>query len=300
MPRQRLTAEQHNAISHLITVENWSDERVAKQVGCNPKTVQRFRRDVLKIEKGGAGIKIPPGFGGSQRTSRFSVSEVDLLAQQNADKVKTAFKISKRYKRLVNQLNGSDLEFFLEQWVDYHIQLEDMNVAEEDQLEIMITHKIRIDDNSREFKAVQDHEVFLKRLLKGRGEEELDLENENDRFIFELIQSNGNRKSAINRELKELTERYEKAQRAMNATREQREAKRKVGADTFLSLVRMFQEKEAREKAGMQNERIRVAAEAQADKMKKAHKFADNTMEPLLLDGSDYIDRKIDGENAVV
>ena len=98
------------------------------------------------------------------------------------------------------------------------------------------------------------------------------------------------------KKIKELTDKYLLLQKSLNQTREQREAKQKVGADTFLTLVRKFKEVKEREAMGEYNELMKLATKKKEVEFKEGHEFVDKSIEPILLDGSDFVTKKDKGE----
>jgi hypothetical protein len=283
---QKLSSDQVNKIITLVE-QGLTDKEVAQEVKCTPLTVLKVRQR-NNLVKHRTGViqknKIKLVKGGINHDSSKSDEEKARMWE-------ISLRTSKRYVRLRSQFNESDLEYFVEQWVSYHMQLDDMTASEDDLLESLIVHNIRIIENQKKYRKTQEYEEELTKLLKGRQNQQLDLENENDRFIFEMIQSNNKSQQEINKELKDLRESYEKLHRMLNTTREQREARSKIGSDTFLHLVRLMQDRDRRQEIGRENELVRVATDRKIKYMKKPHKFSDGTEEALLLDGEDFISK---------
>ena len=173
--------------------------------------------------------------------------------------------------------------------------MEDIAVAEEDTLELLITYQLRIDQNRRNYKQAQEKEEYFRTRMNGR-DAELDLENENDRFMYEMIMSNNKYLQELDKNLKDLADKHNALLESLNVTRRQREERQKIGGDTFLSLIKAFNDRDRREEIGKYNERMRASTVSQKEKLRKAHTFVDGTIEPILLDGSDFINK--DTENA--
>jgi hypothetical protein len=253
----------------------WTDEQVGKELGVSTESI-RSTKAKLKLQ---AKIEGEPEVAGPVKK---------LTPEQKRLSLKNSFKLSRRYKRMASQLNKEDTENFTDMWVDYAMQFDDMKPSEEDIVELIITFKLRLDDNRREYKAVQDQEDVLRQKLGTKGDAELDLENEEDRFLYEMTTSNNRKKQELNKDFKELTTKLNEYFEAMNATREQREAQQTVGGDTFLSLVRQLNDAERRESVGLYNERMKLATESKKKFFKGEHKLLSGEVRPILLDGADY------------
>ncbi len=276
-----LTLDQKKAIENYTLVEKKTDAEIAKLMEIRVDRITMYRKKIglLKGPGGNLGEK-------AKEHSRAEINKSNLSLEEKEEQWRAFFKHTKRYKKLSKLYSEYDLENFIEQWVNYHIGLEDMTNAEEDALEIMILHKIRLDANQATFNALQNRLIELDSQLSGK---ELDLENKNDLMIWEQITSINRQSTEVNKELKDLTDKYIAQQKSLNVSREQREQRQKVGADTFLKLVRDFNDRDRRAAAGKYNERMRLATEKQTQKLKRVHKFVDGSMEPILLDGADYI-----------
>jgi hypothetical protein len=205
---------------------------------------------------------------------------------------KTHFKSTVKYKRLTKQYTSEDLEYFTEQWAYYHIQFENLTQTEEDSIDLLIDFKIRLENNRKQYKDLEIHEAQVREKLGNNMDQELDLENEEQRYLYEMLTSINKHRLDINKDVKELTEKYEKIQRSLNATREQREASTKIGGDTFLTLVREMNNNDRREQIGKWNEYLKLATRQKLEALKKNHTFDDGVIEPIIMDGKDYKGKK--------
>jgi hypothetical protein len=281
--RPALTSNEKKFIDNHCYDPEWTDVKIAKQLGRNSDTIKNYRQKI-GVKKTGTGNVII----GDQLISKKLINRSNLTEDEKIKMWTTFFKTTQRYKRLTQQLTAENLEYFGELWAKYCLQFEDMQPSEEEMVEVICTYHLRIGDNQRDFKNAQIHEIDLLAQLGGRAEAELSLEHESDRFLYEAIVSNNRIKMDINKEYRELTGKLESYQRSMNATREQREQYEKIGSDTFLSLVRSMNEYDQRKDSGQYNELMRLATEAKAKDLKKSHKFIDGSQGPIVLDGKDF------------
>lgn len=279
-----LSIDQVAQLEQLVIGENMTDKDVAAKIGCSIPTVVRYRKKRGLHKKGPGKLKVDP-----DSMSRVSINQQEGTLEEKEARWAANLRASKRFPRVQQQFIAADVEFFIEQWVTYHMQLEAMTPAEEDILENLIIYNLRIIANQRNMKQLEEQEIMLKRQLYGEnGERELDLEDENQKWLWSVCESNDRRKQEVNKELKDLRDGLEKLHRMLNTTREQREQKNKIGADTFLTLVRMFQDKAKRKEIGKESEYIRISTEKQSEKLKKIHVFSDSSQEAVLLDGADF------------
>lgn len=266
-----------------LTLQSYTDEEIAKKIKRSVSTVQKYRKQ--------AGFSKP-------RKGQIIVNQAVVVANNKkkdkgteAERLKEwkdIFKKSTRYVRLVDELIYQDLLYFMDQWASYHLQMEDMKPAEEDTLEILITYQIRIRHNRKDYKSLQIAEERYQKELGDVLNMELDLEDEKSRFIWEAIISNNNAKKELNKEFKDLTDKHDNLLKSLNVTRQQREEQQKIGADTFLSLIKKLNDKEQREEIGKYNERMRFSTETQIKRLKEPYEFLDGNVEPIYLDGNDF------------
>lgn len=279
---KRLTNLEKETIERL-TLEGLNDGEIAEKVGRSKMSVQAYRNSVgfKRVKKGQ--IKV------DQAAMRKYKKEKTTDAENLKD-LKDEFKKTSRFMRLSDELIYDDLIFFSDQWCRYNLQMEDMKPAEEDTLEILITYQIRLRHNRKDYKNLQLAEERYQKQLGDVFNIELDLENESHRVIWEAIISNNNAKKELNKEFKDLTDKHDNLLKSLNVTREQREQQQKVGADTFLSLIKKLNDKDEREETGRYNERMRISTDTQIKRLKEDYEFLDGTVEPIYLDGNDFKD----------
>lgn len=282
----KLTPKDKITIQQFIQ-EGRSDPKIAEFFNVSSQTIANFRKSL--------GIKKTPNGKLIIDENSPSGMVIEAAKRQHIDQhqkrllFKKHFLTTSRYKKLVTQYTGAQLEEFTEKWIDYHFQLEDMTTAEEDMLELLLLTKIRIDANQMSFLETEKAELEFKNQLDKFENKELDVENEAQRVLYEMIMSNNRLKQEINKDLKDLTDKYERLQRNLNVSREQREQKQKVGADTFLTIIRQMNDRDKRTQIGRWNELVKISTENQLKKLKEPHRFMDGTEEPIILDGSDYV-----------
>lgn len=199
-----------------------------------------------------------------------------------------ALRQSKRYERVKPLFVAEDLDYFEQQWAFYHLALEDMSVAEEDVLENLVIFKLRIDQNQKSLKEIQVLEQDLRTRLAGRSTTDLDLNDPNDRALFAAIQQNNTAMVDVNKDLNVLSATFQNLQKHLNVSREQREQKRNIGSDTFLGLIKKFNDRDIRKSIGEYNERMRIATDKKLNELKKPYTYMDGSIEPIILDGSDF------------
>lgn len=288
---RKLTKGEKKIIEDMV-IQKKTDNEIAEYLGRSVNTIQKYRTTVGFVKTG----RGKPVFDGNT-IQRISKNEKAMSEGEKILEWKKAFKQGTRYKRLADELIFDDLDFFCDQWASYNHQMEDMKPAEEDTLEILITYQIRLRHNRKDYKSLQIAEERYRKELGDLFTVQLDLESEDHRNLWEMIISNNNAKKELNKEFKDLTDKHDNLLKSLNVTREQREQQQKIGADTFLSLIKRLNDKEERAEIGKYNERMKFSTETQIKKLKEDYEFLDGTIEPVYLDGDDYKSKpKIKGE----
>lgn len=253
------------------------DEQLAKSLDCSKEVVRQYRLDNGLLKHS---INEDKKTGKTPEEIRFNEHRKKFLKSPRASALK-------------RNLNKEDFDYFANLWAGYQLQFEDLTPTEEDMVELLILTKIRIDDNTNNLKKIKESELQIQEMLGNRQTQELNLQNEQDRYYYEMIMANNRLAQDANKDYKELVEKFEKIQRALSGTREQREAKHQIGADTFLNLVKQMNDRDIRLEAGRYNELMRLATQKQKNKYVKEHELLDGTSSNLLKSGNEeYINEK--------
>lgn len=279
-----LSQDDQTIIKQLSLDPNWTDEKIANKIGCSIETVRKYRKK-FGISKANSSITVL-----EDGMSKDTINKANISEDQKLELWTKLFRKSNRFKRLQKQLLPEDLEYFTELWASYCMQFDDLKPSEEEQLEILVTHKLRIHHLRQDYYDAQLHEDELKKLLKDENgnNKDLSLENEADRWIWETIESHSRVKQDLNKSLMELTKETEKYFKMLNSTREQREQKEQIGAETFTSLVISLTDQMKREEVGKYNEYMKLATQKKMQEFKQPHEFADKNIEPIIMEGIDF------------
>jgi hypothetical protein len=283
-----LTEDEKSFIRTHAMLPEWTDEKIAKELNRSPLTVMKWRKK-FGLKRGAANLVQAKQ---DNNVSADVINNSMLSDEEKVDLWKGKFYTTIMYRQLTQQLSAGDLEYFADQWSRYHLQFTDLKPSEEKLVESLITIELRIKDNRKSYKESQEHEEYLRNALGNNAEAALDLESEEDRFKYELIQSNKRIAFELNKQLQELNNQAEKYIRALNATREQREMKEKIGEDSFFGFVNRITDTNHRKAAGEYNEKVRMATQKKKDSFKEPHKFVNNEYDRILLDGKDFIKGK--------
>lgn len=276
--------------------DNWmnqSDEVIGKHLGRNSQTVEKYRK-----KRGWFKTNNKPqiNIAGSSPDDKLLNDELNRHSKVSADKKFLywieSFKLTPTFRTIKDTMMDSDLEFFIEQWALYHVQLEDMTASEEDTLELLITLRLRLNNNQRALKQLQLQELDFQKEIDRLENSTIDVEHTEQNQLRAMIISNNKLQLELNKEYRELTDRYNDMQKLLNVTREQREQKQQVGGDTFLSLIRQFTDADRRREAGKYNELTKIAARRKLAELKMPHIFLDQTVEPIVMDGIDYLSKQ--------
>lgn len=278
----RLTDEQKNFIIAHSTLEGWGDSKIAQELNIPRSTVIRFRQrqGVGKSFKGVKGKVNPKDVVKPPETLKMAENDDQRRAYYRQMLLR-----SPRSLRLAKMFDDEDFEFFLERWIEYHIQFPDMSASEEDNLEKLIIVDLRIAYNAKSMKECLKIQNELRESLNAKGK--LDPENDRDLQIIHTINSQNGQEQALNAELTKLTKEYSDILEAMNGTRQQREASQKVGATTFFDLIQKFNQEEVRREVGRYNELVRKSKEKKLNDLMQPHKYIDGNYDLPILDGAE-------------
>jgi hypothetical protein len=281
MKRKLVNKTMIETIRVCVLERDMSDSEIAKQLAISVATVRKIRTTQLGIEKNTSGrVLSSPNFTSGLKDAKLGDYESDV---DKRAALYDAFRASFRYQQVLQKYNQVSVENFINKWIDYQIQLPDMNVAEEDMLESMIDLKFRMDDNQKSVKNMRDQQNTI--LVEIKKNEPLDVLDPNHRALLEMSQSIEEKLTLINKDYKELIDKLNTIQKSLNMSREQREDQQKVGGDTFLKLIKELNDRETRQKIGDRGELLKLATANKVDKMKRPITFDDGTRDPILMSG---------------
>lgn len=288
--RRKLTDTDKRLILSLIQ-DGKSDQEIADTIGRNIQVVRKYRKNKLSIIKGSKGVINLERTGDQVKTV---IAKGDKSREEKIVLLKKAFLSTSRYKKITEKFLPKDHDRLAEMWAKHQIDMPDLKTAEEDMLELLIIYTMRVEQNQKDFTDCQLEEERLRNELGTNSSiQEMDLEDESKRFIYEMITSLSGRRQEINKELQILSKNLDEIQKNLSISRQQREERQSVGRETFLSIINMLTDESARDKVGKYNELMKLAAEKKEKEFKESHKFMDGVEEPILLDGNDYVKKDV-------
>lgn len=247
-----------------------TQEEIAKQIGCSTESIRKYYRkfDKENSDTVAARDKQAKAVLGDHVTDVPKFFRDELLN-------------SERGKTLRKTLIDEHWEFFVEQWVNYCLQLPNLTHSEMNTIEQLIMLKIAIVTNRETHKQnLESKKAFLLNLDISK----LDVDDEDDQAKIIMAQQFDTTIIDLNRDYKDLLERYVQIDKSMNMTREQREKSGKIGGDTFFSLVKKFEDKLTQRKEGRMAEIFKIAKEKKNDDLRKNIQYMDGDIKPQLLD----------------
>mgnify|MGYP000901142004 CR=1 FL=1 len=275
----RLNDEEKKFIREKVVDPEWTDARIAKELGRYPDTVSRYRKSVLKLRKGSGG----------QLANLVTNTTVEKIVekldddQSKVNLIRKFFVESSRGKNLREKLGLDDFVFFADQWALYHVQFDDMKTSEEDLLESMILLQIRMRKNQANVKQCED---ILNTYKKELGDAStLNPENQKDLQILETIATYNGKEIELNKEYTIMTDKLRELMGTFSATREQRENKEKVGGKTFFDKIKELNNRESRERLGRINELMKKARDKKKNDLMQPHQYMDGQYDIPILSG---------------
>lgn len=247
-------------------LDNLSQAEMGRRLDCSTKTIERYKKKLLSggiIEEGG---RVE-----SKEERDYAFWSKDLLN-------------SARGRRIKGILTKDEWESFCEDWSGYHVQLEDLNHTEANNIEQIIMLKLRIDKNQSDYSKCVNLRDSLMKENNIRDIKDLDLTNPKEASIYEKIFAASLRLTDLNKEYKDLLEKSTKISESLNITRKQREEKGKIGADTFFALCKKFDSKKTKGQEGRMAELMRISMNKKTDDLRNGVSFMDGEIAPQLLD----------------
>jgi hypothetical protein len=205
--------------------QNWlnmTDEDIAAELGRSVESVRR-KRDEL-------GLKKPGGRPSNRLREDYIMSNptranlATLSKEKKIEFYKKNFGKNARYPQLLKELNPDELEYYKHKYIEFVDSVDTLTINEEDMLHHMIMSDILI------------HRL---RATMKKEHDDWDSGAEHARPPQNLLP-----------ELERAEQRYMKYHKELNITREQRLKTEKEEKVTIASIVRSYQEKQAREEAG--------------------------------------------------
>lgn len=263
--------------------EHKTDAEIAKHLGCSTRTVARVRSS-LHITKPGGKYKENEVSKSAESVEEAVRKPMDLSESELISYYIKQFKMSSRGKRLKNLMSEDEYDVFIEQWVGFHLQLEDITHAEQNTIEQIILLKLRLDHNQKQYRT----QVSLQeKLLEEAGVtsiDDLDMSDPDQFSLAERINMCGVQALNLNKDYKETLDRLDKLNQSLNVTRKQREEKGRVGGDTFFSKCQEFTKRSNREKEGRMAELLKMATYKNMNKLRQGIRYMDGEVAPQLLD----------------
>jgi hypothetical protein len=247
-----------------------TDKEMSNVLHCSVKTIERHRASL----------------GLSKRSSKTTKMELNSTLKEDDPRefFRKEFLLSVRGRRMQQQVSPQDWPVVVSEWCEYHMQLDDLTYTEENTIEQIITLKLRMDRNQKEYRDSSMVRDILTKENNISDIKDLDLTDPDEAALYEKIYSASLKMMDLNKEYKDLLDKATKLQEALNVTRKQREEKGMVGANTFFDLCKSFELKKNRDQTNRMTELFKVATEKNMEKLREGIEFMDGEIAPQLLD----------------
>lgn len=279
----KLTTDEIQFIVSHAVMPDWTDEKIAEHLGRSIAVVKKYR---LKygIAKGGNTGEV---FIDGRKISKEAINKANIPDHEKVKLWREYLETTVLYKRLIDEFTDADLDFFAERWAEYHLQFDELRPTEESSIVKLVTLELQMSDSRKNYTKIKLEEERLMALIGGR--DLADMEDDADRGLFEMMHSNNRLQQEITKDSRELNKNHEALLRELNATREQREQKERIGADTFINLVKILTSEDQRRKINEDNELMKMATQKKTKEFKQVHEFINGEKDRILLDGADYV-----------
>lgn len=258
-------------------VGEYTDQAMANMLGCHINTVRSNRRKMnLKKENiRNTDLVLDT----SQLNIKMIGGENEIIMWR--DKITNSAKGNK-IKEILSQVNDdSEWLMFVDEWISFHIQFEDLTHTEEQNIEHIIFLRLIILNNQKDL----SHWKAQRKLLGNINISKLDFnENPDDAMLYSKLNAIDSKIGDLNKEYKDMLDKANQLYRSLSGTREQREKKGQISSESFFGLCEQFKEQNVREREGRMAELLRMATEKKASELRESIEFADGELAPQLLD----------------
>lgn len=219
--------------------------------------------------------------------------EVRETAEARQRLRKTAF-----WKHINEELDGNELEYFEEQFVNFYEQFGgDITAAEETQVYQAIIFDVLMRRNLKEKKKCKDYVDSMQK-LKQSVEDKYDgdftnLTKEDRHEMVEIQTQIGvikNSEQARSAEYIKLQEKHAELMKQLKATRDQRLKEVVDDRVSFSKLVQKLQDKKVKDEEGRRAELLKLAAEKELERLSKPHKYMDGVVDHPVLSHETYVE----------
>lgn len=247
-------------------LDKLSMAEMSRRLHCSTKTIDRYKKKL------------------SDPSSTIVEGKVEIKEDRDFSFWTSDLMNSVRGRRIKSILTKDEWMAFCEDWVGYHLQLDDLNHTEENNIEQIIMLKIRIDKNQSDYSKNVNMRDDLMKESAVRDLKDLDLTDPRQASTYEKVFAASLRLTDLNKEYKELLEKSTKISESLNITRKQREEKGKIGADTFFALCKKFDSKKTKGQEGRMADLMRISMNRKTEELRNGVNFMDGEIAPQLLD----------------
>lgn len=260
-----LDAERQQKIKELL-LEGKEIGEVAKILDCDRKTIQRWKKK----------------FAIGEERRPFLLKKENLIKDFDPG----------HYDELCRQFTDEEVVTYIEVYTIYREQFDELFGTEKTQIHFVIIQQILINRIMRRLKLnealLKDINNEIKYIGKQIKKEEDPEQKEKYTAERHVLLSNlpvvSGDLDKLNRQVKELEDNHRKGLEKLSATRKERLEKSVNIKSDWKELIKSLEERQNREIQGELAERLRLAEEIEAEKLRQPTEFADGTTDAILLD----------------
>lgn len=219
------------------------------------------------------------------------INENNLFVSSEEEHEKTIIRNKLRGKSFWNEIEkqfdneSGELEYFEETWINLIKQFrEDVLPAEELQIKQFITIDILINRSMKERKRhIAETEKLQKTVDKEYEKPEAERDIPKLANLETQLSFARNSIASYTNEYTKLLNEQQKISKDLKATREQRIKRIEDGKSSWVSLIRMLEDEEVREREGREMEILRMATDKAKHNLYDYHEFQDNSVDRPFL-----------------
>lgn len=270
-------------------VFKWTDERLAKEMGRDIRTIKKYRESLgIKKGRGGKIVNMPSDEDGSIKSKELIHKEHQARLDKRKEFFTEQLINTQRYLEIQKQFTDDEIEFYIEEWAALCVQFEDILQTEKRQIDELIKTEILGNRILRNIKTTEDFitklQKEIKEFRKSRDVANDEEAQEQDDRMIEMVKRMCGQVDAMTSNYAKNQDSRNKILNALNARRKDRASQLASTKTNFLAVIEELNEQRNREKIGRYTELLKKAKEKKQRDFRRPSKFPDGQVDCVLLD----------------
>ena len=270
-----------------------TDQEIAVYLDRDIKTIGRHRRS-LGIEKTASGMVIKKDLHTDQLINKAKKLH-ELTDGEKKVWFENQLKNSRSYPLLRQQLTRDEIGFYVEEFSILCVQFEDVAITETRQIDELVKAEVLDHRILRNIKYTEDAiELLAKQIETFRKKHDMtDEENQQrDDIMLNMVKQMAAQSNQMTSDHLRNVELRNKLLQDLSARRRDRVDEIDKSKNTFLGLVKAFEDEKVRESQGRHAELVRLAKDKKLDEWRGENIFPDGSRDSIILDDQAVLQQK--------